>query len=333
MKADRQLVILTTHFGTNFSGGSTATCEIFSRIQDEFVRVVVVGTQLGKHPFKKLEFMRYRNWLHAIRLLKRLSGEPSVFYGDFYNAFLFGRARLPFYFTYHDNWPEMARLNFRSRLRSLFYIRAYKSVFRKAEFVFLVSEAKQSFIKPCTTRYEVVKNGFTRYNQATVKEGPKQIMMVGSVDQRKFELAVKLFERLPKDFSTPIHIYGHIKDQKIADQLDQFAFVSLKGFHDQVPYAQYSLLLHTSFMENLPLVFCEALDQDLPVLAFDVGGSREIVTEHNGKLTAAYDLDEMLAALQDFLAGKLVFSLDKEVLQKHSWEKSAIRYGQMLLSK
>ena len=333
MKADRQLVILTTHFGTNFSGGSTATCELFSRIQHEFERIVVVGTELGKHPFEKLEFQRYRNWFHATRLLKGLRSDTTLFYGDFYNAFLFGRARLPFYFTYHDNWPEMAALSFKSRLKSLFYTRAYRYVFKKARFVFLVSESKQGFVKPFTDRFEVVKNGFTRHDKVPSEDSSPKVLMVGSIDQRKYELSLKLFKRLPADFNTPIHIYGHIKNQKIANELKQYAFVSLMGFHEQVNYSHYSLLLHTSFMENLPLVFCEALDQDVPVLAFDVGGSSEIVTEDNGRLIPAYDLGQMQTVLLGMLSKKLVFSLDKAILQEHSWEKSANRYRQILLGK
>ena len=60
------LVIVTTHFGTNFSGGSTATCEIFSRFQNEFETIYVVGTELGEHPLQKIIFKKYRNWAQAI---------------------------------------------------------------------------------------------------------------------------------------------------------------------------------------------------------------------------------------------------------------------------
>ncbi|MEM9328298.1 MAG: hypothetical protein AAGA85_21705, partial [Bacteroidota bacterium] len=105
----RKLVILTTHFGLNFSGGSKATCEVFGLLQSDFDEICVVGTQLGDHPFKSLDFREYRNWLHAVQIIRSLKSPEVLFYGDFFNSFLFILAGVPFHFTYHDNWPE-ARL-------------------------------------------------------------------------------------------------------------------------------------------------------------------------------------------------------------------------------
>ena len=82
MKAEaaKRLVILTTHFGTNFSGGSTATCEIFSRLEDEFSEVIVVGTELGEHPFRQLQFLPYQNWIEAILILWKLAKDPHILF-------------------------------------------------------------------------------------------------------------------------------------------------------------------------------------------------------------------------------------------------------------
>ncbi|MEM1137563.1 MAG: hypothetical protein AAGI07_17110, partial [Bacteroidota bacterium] len=78
-RSRKRLVILTTHFGTNFSGGSTATCEIFSRIEDEFKEIIVVGTQLGAHPFTSLKFFKYKSWLQALLILKKLKAKDAIF--------------------------------------------------------------------------------------------------------------------------------------------------------------------------------------------------------------------------------------------------------------
>jgi len=192
--------------------------------------------------------------------------------------------------------------------------------------VFLVSHSKEAFVRPFTQLAEVVKNGFTRHEMLSPASKTNKILMVGSVDSRKYKMARQLFESLPADNPYQIDIYGHVKDEKLAHELDQFPFVQLKGFHKQVPYAEYKLLLHTSLMENLPLVFCESIDQEVPVLAFDVGGSGEVVTQANGQLIPAYDLKAMRSSLDVVMSEKVVFSMDKSVLEAHSWDKAAQRY-------
>ncbi len=332
MKTKKQLVILTTHFGTNFSGGSTATCEIFSRIQSEFDKVVVVGTQLGKHPFKNLEFIKYRNWIHATKVLKSLSKRGSVFYGDFYNSFLFIYAKLPFFFTYHDNWPEMKDFGFSNKLKSLFFTHSYTSIFKRAETVFAVSKAKENYIKNFTTHYQVVKNGFSRHTQTAMQGKKNKVLMVGSIDARKYQLALHLFKKIHRSTNLRIDIFGHIKDQTISKKLDRFPFVRKMGFHDHIPYAEYSLLLHTSMMENLPLVFCESIFHNVPVLAFDVGGSHEIVTRENGILIPPYDINGIESSLNKMLSGDIEFRMNREILKEHSWEAASKKYQLKMLA-
>ncbi len=332
MKTKKQLVILTTHFGTNFSGGSTATCEIFSRLQSEFEKVVVVGTQLGKHPFKNLEFIKYRNWIHATKVLKSLSKTGSVFYGDFYNSFLFIHAKLPFFFTYHDNWPEMRNFGFNNKLKSLFFTPSYTSIFKRAETVFAVSKAKENYIKNFTSRYQVVKNGFSKHELASKERKMNKVLMVGSIDERKYLLALNLFKRIPSSTDLTVDIFGHIKDQTVSKKLDRFPFVRKMGFHENIPYAEYSLLLHTSMMENLPLVFCESIFHNIPILAFDVGGSNEIVTRENGMLIPPYDISSLESSLKKIMSGAIAFPMNKEILKEHSWETASKKYQLKMLA-
>lgn len=330
MKANRQLVILTTHFGTNFSGGSTATCEIFVRLESNFEKVTVIGTQLGLHPFRNLEFIRYKNWLHAIRIIRKFP-LSSIFYGDFYNAFLYAFAKVPFYFTYHDNWPEMARFGLKNRMKSLFYIPAYQHIFRSAKTVFVVSENREKLISQFTSNHMVVKNGFTRSDVESKNANSGSILMVGSIDQRKYQLAIDLFNRWGNKEIT-IDIYGHTKDESLAKKLSRFPFVRLRGFHHSIPYQNYKLLLHTSQMENLPLVFCEAIHHGVPVLAFDVGASNEIVTQSNGVLIPPYDVARMSTFLnQNVSENEPPLPMDKSVLKLHSWEDAASSYAHKML--
>lgn len=326
----KKVVILTTHFGTNFSGGSTATCEIISRLEGQFESVTVVGTDLGKHPFKKINFIKYRNWLHAIKLLKRLNNESTLFYGDFYNSVLFVLAGVKFYFTYHDNWPELGKTSNVNFLRSLFYTSIYHKIFEKAAHVFVVSNHKLKYVRVYNQYVTLVRNGFDiGSSEGRRMEG--HVLMVGNIDKRKYEKALMLFEELKGDFPDfKIDIYGKINDDKLSLSLKKHPFVSIKGFYDQVPYGQYSLLLHTSIMENLPIVFCEALHHKTPILAFDVGGSNEIVNTSNGVLIPCYNIDLMKEALCEVLNNEKPFRLDGSLPNEYSWNVASKVYSNKL---
>ncbi len=329
----KQLVILTTHFGTNFSGGSTATCEIFSRLESQFSKITVVGTRLGNHPFGTLEFIQYRNWWDAVKIIKKIAREEVVFYGDFYNSFLYLLARVPFFFTYHDNWPEMRRFGLTNRLRSIFYTSIYIRVFRKASHVFSVSNFKAIFIRQHTDSVSVVRNG---YSIKVMSDKPKSsnVLMVGNIDYRKYVKALAFFQYLEKrsEPTIQIDIYGSINDELLANELSKFNFVNVKGFHAHVPYSRYKFLLHTSLMENLPITFCEALHHRLPVVAFDVGGASEIVGDRQGILTPPYLLEDLYQAFVRMTNIEKSDSFQLKVPAEYSWDFCSKRYLEKLSS-
>lgn len=329
----KKLVILTTHFGTNFSGGSTATCEIFIRLQDQFTEIVVIGTKLGHHQFSNLRFIKYRNWIDAIRKLKN-ENQNALFYGDFYNSFLFILAQTPFYFTYHDNWPELASTGFANQIRSLFYTNTYKLIFKKALKTITVSEFKLDFVKKISSNAYLIHNGFEKKSPFIIpkevkKESAKKILMVGNVDQRKYQLALKLFNNWTPGLPVHIDIYGNLTNEKIALQLKQIPFVRIKGFVNPVPFEEYDLLLHTSSMENLPITFCEAIYYDTPIVAFDVGGNRELVQGDLGVLIPPYDISMMQQAIESTLKHKKK-GTKTTVLDKHCWTLASSKYQNIL---
>lgn len=328
---DKQLVILTTHFGTNFSGGSTATCEIFSRLEKHFKGVTVIGTQLGAHPFQSLEFLQYKNWWEAIRIIRRWPSNEAVFYGDFYNAFLFLLARVPFYFTYHDNWPEMRQFGLINRMRSLFYTTAYIRIFQKALHIGSVSEFKAVFIRKFTDRVTVIRNGYAESSVSAYRKS-SDVIMVGNIDQRKYAKAHAFFRLLENEghTSAQIDLYGRVIDQGLADELSKFSFVNLKGFRDEIPYGKYKFLLHTSVMENLPITFCEALYHGLPVVGFDVGGSAEIIGEKQGILVPPYALNELYQAFAKLTISQHTNTFHCSVPPEYSWDFCSDQYLEII---
>ena len=324
----KTLVILTTHFGTNFSGGSTATCEIFSRIEGNFKEVIVIGNKLGKHPFSSVKFINYSSWGNALNIIKGLENEHTIFYGDFYNAIFFVWLKIPFYFTYHDNWPELGTTSVQNSYRSLYYSSIYKQIFQHARAIFTVSSFKAAFIGKYTKQVHLIRNGFSMSEKITQKEDRKDIIMVGTIDDRKYRLAIPLFRLLQKEKQNDlsIDIYGNNEDRDLGNKLNEFPFVHLKGFSKSVPYYHYKILLHTSLMENLPMVYCEAIYCGLPVLGFDVGGASEIVTPNTGVLITQYDIETMKESLLRMRSNHVEIQCDNKLLDEYSWEKTSINY-------
>jgi len=337
---NKTLVILTTHFGTNFSGGSTATCEIFHRLQDQFSKTVVVGTELGAHSFHNLEFIQYRGFRDAAQKLEKLEHHDAIFYGDFFNAIVLARSDIPFYFTYHDNWPELGELSLKMRLECLYYWKTYRSIFRTAQHVFTVSNLKFAQVSRFTNSVSTVRNGITQQPSRSTNTPPadtkrKNVVMVGNIDERKYRKALHLFDTLPSPLAFKVDIYGHINDKTIAEKLAAFPFVTLKGFTEFIPYQDYRLLLHTSVMENLSIVWCEAIAHGTKILSFNVGAAAEVINQHRGILIPNYDISMMKQHLLTSLDKCSTYPLESAqtlsaFVDEFNWDKAALQYAAKL---
>ncbi len=329
----RRLIILTTHFGTNFSGGSTATHEIFVRIQHEFDEIIVICNTTGNHSFNHIDFRIYRNVWEGFRILKSFDDKNTVYYGDFYNSIWYVWTKKPFFFTYHDNWPEMTYTSTKDRLRSLFYLPVYRSIFRHAKSVIVVSENKKKYVASFTKNVHLIRNGFAKICGKNERQSSSanRILMVGNIEKRKYKLAYSLFKNFNLDFSSDVHIYGNILDKDLSRKLNSFKFIQIMGFQDSIPYQNYTCLVHTSMIENLPLSICESLFFLVPVIAFDVGGIHEIVNETNGLLIRPFDIKQMATSLYDVLQNRIKFSFENNDLSEYDWNLTSEKYFKILM--
>jgi glycosyltransferase involved in cell wall biosynthesis len=329
---NRKLFILTTHFGINFSGGSTATHEIFVNMQDRFDEITILCTAIGDHSFSNVNFIIYKHVLEAFRILKSIPVRNTTFYGDFYNSILYVWSGKPFYFTYHDNWPEMSRASFQDFLRSMFYRPVYHSIFRHSKSVIVVSEYKKKYVSSFTKDLQLIRNGFNKkFTKGNNYPDPvHRILMVGNIDRRKYKMALRLFRNLKFDFPAEIHIYGNTLDKDLTRKLNSFDFVKIMGFRKVIAYQDYQCMLHTALIENLPIAICESLYFEIPVIAFDVGGIHEIVNETNGLLIPPFDINKMSEYLLKVLNHEIDFSFEDNVLTEFDWETASNKYLNIL---
>ncbi|MEM8890004.1 MAG: glycosyltransferase family 4 protein [Bacteroidota bacterium] len=330
MHPSGRLILFGTRIGLNFSGGSNATVLLFQHIVPFFEEVYIVCKELGALPFRgKVEVKFWSTEDEAFKELSKLSSADSVYYGDFVDAEILVDANLPFFFTYHDNWPEQWDLDEASRSIAAERIASYQKIFSAALEVFSVSEFKRNFIQTATEKHRLIRNGsfhpIHASSQTEIEEGTNfKLLMMGNLDKRKYRYAVELFEMMREDEGIDIHIYGHTVDHTIEENLRRFPFVHLKGFQANIDLSHYHLLLSTSFIENLPISMLEALQNHTPVLSFEVGGISELVDQgETGVLIEPFEVKEMHTQLLKIKNAEYKFSFHPDRYEAFDWEKSA----------
>ncbi len=335
MQRQKSLVILSQAFGTNFSGGTSATNFVFERLQECFEEVIFIGKEVGNHSFKNLQFRRYKNIWHALKIIREIKNEKeAIYYGDFYMTYFFILAGVPYYFTYHDNWPEQADQSFGDRIKGLFYIPIYKWIIKKSLMTFAVSKFRLKFIGKYTKHLKLIRNGIVMSGAELDgdKVKPKsRLLMTGNLDNRKYRWAIAVFRQLANLKQNPprIDIFGKAVDAKVLQALSQFDFVHYKGFQNEIPLSEYGALLCTSQMENLSISVVEALKAHLPVIAFDVGGLSEVIDGTNGRLIAPGDIHAFTNAVIGL--SKESFSFVDEDLAEFDWDVTAGKYKEVII--
>jgi glycosyltransferase involved in cell wall biosynthesis len=336
MKANstkKRLIFYGGKFGLEFSGGCIATCRIFEEIQTHFNEIIVITHELGQHHIQNLKHEICASIDTAIPIIQSLDDGNSLFYGDFYDAIAFVKAKVPFYFTYHDNWPEQSQLSSADEERSHYFIPIYQQIFHAATKVFSVSNYKSDFIRKYTDHIVLLRNGLNHpirkniYVPFKKENGVLRILMTGNIDARKYSKAILLFEELKQlDIHLEIDIYGWQHDKDLSNSLNTFDFVYLKGYQELILFENYDAYLSTSFIENLSISVVEALKNKMPVICFDVGGLGEVVNDDNGKLIPAFEIDEMAKAIENIYQKSFDFQFVMDDLSDFDWTVSGRRF-------
>jgi len=118
--------------------------------------------------------------------------------------------------------------------------------------------------------------------------------------------------RLAKEFKLPIHFPGFLQnDEDIAKILQKS-----------------NIYVHTSLQEGFGISVCEAMACQLPIVAFDVPGVRDLVTPECGFLTSPKNVKEAADAvtkliLDDSLRHEFGLQARKRVIKNFTWHHSA----------
>ncbi len=104
------------------------------------------------------------------------------------------------------------------------------------------------------------------------------------------EVLAEIARRLP-DFRFEVHGVSYLAPSEL-DSLKQLKNVTLNGGYsnfEDLPADGVNAYLYTTRHDGLPLALMEAIAAGLPIIAPDVGGTRELITNETGWLIAAAD--------------------------------------------
>ena len=254
------------------------------------------------------------------------------------------------FIEYNDIWDTVEKLN---------DIAIGKQVLKKADKIIVVSNATKKYVLSLGAdpgKIEVLHNGvdIERFKPLPgVKEHMKKKLGI-SKDERvvltvrrlvykngidtlleSAEIAVKKSSKLV------FVVVGKGPDfEKIKEKILQLGMnrnFRLTGFISDTDLPFYYNLadmfaLPSKSGEGLPLVALEAMACGLPVIATDVGGTSEVMSEEYGKLVPPNSSEAFAEALLEFSnkdLAELKKVLRRTVEQKYSWDKNVEKLGEI----
>jgi len=325
-----RLVVLSENFGLNFSGGCIATAKFLETLQDAFDEVIILAKEIGTHQLNKVQFVTYNLLEEIPALLTQYKSSNTIGYGDFYIAEHFIQANIPYYFTYHDNFPEIAEHHLFDESFAMERMNCYQKIFENAIHIFSVSHAKIPYINQSTNKVTLIRNGvFQKIDKHHVlvplKDETRKILMAGNVEARKYQKAIDLFELFNEEanLNVQIDIYGLLNDKNLTEKIATFPFVQVKGYTENIPFNNYHLYLNTSLAENLSIAVVDAIANHTPVLTFDVGGLGEVINRNNGYAIPAFKVKEMKTKLLNLNYQHFAQHFDTSTINNFDWNKGA----------
>lgn len=277
----------------------------------EVCRTAGVDFQVVEHLQRELSIPRD---LKAIRSLQRIIRElsPCLVHLHSAKAGLVGRIAahlnsVPVVYTVHG-WPFADGVSWFRRLFSLFVERRLASY---VDHLILVSKydlelGKQKKIIRSNTRFRVIHNGIDSLpdrpfkNVDSFSEHVRLITVTRLAEQKNLACMIRAMVRLKGEWKLTIVGYGP-EASKLKDMVAGLNLESRIQFKGEVENVSELLrtadvFLLSSRWEGLPIALLEALRAGLSIVATDVGGVPEVVSENeNGYLVPSQN-DKLFTA-------------------------------------
>lgn len=327
----KKIIIVTKKWGRNFTGATLATQCLVEQWVKKVDAVEVLTLICGD--YSKLSWIPVRVCRNN-RELKKIAAEiwkqkkeGLFFYSDDHLGYILAEIGVPYFHTYHGNWPDAKYINVQMFFKSFYFIPVYKKTLRGAEKVINVSRYMEKFTLKYNKKSAIIHNGIDHKIADNSLLYPKTIVMVGNIDERKYKYAIKVAEYLMEIApEIKIHIYGKDIDKRLSGVLSTKKNIVLKGQQNSIPYRAYSGLMNTSSMENLSISVCEAIVNQIPVFCFEVGGLPEVVlNEKTGFVIKRFDVKLMAETIAANLHREKM-KIETDILSDFKWDYAAQEY-------
>lgn len=177
------------------------------------------------------------------------------------------------------------------------------------------------------------KNGFQarQFLGNNINEG----IWIGTISElhqnKGLDILIRSFKEIAEQYTdTALVIIGEGQErqnlQKLINELNLEKKVHMVGHINNAPQylKAFDLFLLTSRKEGLPYVLLEAGKAELPVIASNVGGIPEIITDHKtGLLTEVGNIKSVYTAIKEIILNKNIYGaeLKKTIQEDFSIEK------------
>ncbi|GAB2609267.1 glycosyltransferase [Belliella aquatica] len=331
----KSLVLLSKNTGKEFTGATYSTFEYLKRIFSEYEKIIIITKNLGdsmdqlSQQSGNIEIIKFKNVFHAAYLIFLIRKENIFGLSDDHFGFLFKFFKIKYLHIYHGNWPDAIFLSWIFFFKGLIFIPLYLLTLKFASYVVNVSFYMDRFTRLINSSSSVVRNGINhkkvRINMKN-KNRVCDILMIGNIDGRKYNDALKLFKLINLKGIDDInfHIYGNIIDRELYKKLNSYNFVNFHGYQPYIEFSNFDVYMSLSKMENLSISLVEALHNNLFVIGYNVGGSNEIVDNFvNGYLAPVGNYKDLYSVLIKFLNSYETINTSKHKLLEFDWELSS----------
>lgn len=174
---------------------------------------------------------------------------------------------------------------------------------------YLLSELKSSFLKDIPSR--LILNGIDLSSfktKSSFTNHPINILGVASIweSYKGLNDFIKLSQALDKEHYQ-ITLVGRLpKHILLPKEINHIPFVSSKEELNQI-YQNASIYLHLASEDNLPTTAIEAIAAGTPVVAYDVGGIKDIIQSSQGIIVKSKDLHAVTDAIFHIISNQEVY--------------------------
>jgi len=188
---------------------------------------------------------------------------------------------------------------------------------------------KQIFKARYKVQVEVQHLGTHDYglSQEIDKGSTLQICSISSlIPLKRVQLIIEVLAKTKADIEWTHYGAGPLNDEIEWSSLPSNVKLNKRGHLNHVELMQelrrngFDLMIHLSELEGIPVSIMECMSLGIPVMACDVGGVSEIVTDKNGWLLPENVNTETTAALLDDLAVNQQILAEKGKYARVKWE-------------